>query len=613
MTIPLLSSSSTLAVVAAGIHVSSVDTSDDTSGETIRIGTQASGVGDYDSNVSGAGPVWEDGTYSVGSGQVTVTGGVGSFNGSQTAGTHTCGNRTVEVDATYHACANQTEYAAIVSVAEGNLDGDTVVVRRAARLTNLATNSAYTAIYNADAHFTISGDGDGDYIWDSDSLSHFQEVSINRARGLKIEKCQFTSIRNHSSGATRIWFDQCHFGEDRPALDNPGAYSPGGDEPIWSEGDWHGLMITDCSMRGSGNTKHHLIRMQDWCIFVGNRIIAYKGDGPRFDDRSTSGKALWWHGFNTYGACLGSASNHADDFQLAGVDHLNGGSEANAHGPGAAADPNAEYSAMEYFDRTPSGGLTIRANAMCINEPSGYGLRGSSGNLSTSEMEYNSCIPTYAKTTKDWAADLDLNLGSSCITIDGNFGTIGSSFRDATNINIDGYTQAQMDTALPDHLATWSDIPTWNEIFARHKPATGEALAGLGAWSAIEDFPTDHRGSTATLKTSICPAPSPTSFSVSTSGSNFTGSVTTDVIAGFFKWAIIPNGQTFLAADWKLLLAGHIPNAYEYGIPEFARSTGSKTGWGGSVTLASGTYQVVAMHFNGWSRRSGVLSDTFTV
>ena len=181
------------------------------------------------------------------------------------------------------------------------------------------------------------------------------------------------------------------------------------------------------------------------------------------------------------------------------------------------------------------------------------------------------------------------------------------------NVDIAGYTQAAMDASFPNHTDALSSVPTWFQIRDAHVGADGSGsgganFTGKGAGDKVTNSGTllDEY----VMDSTLAPAPVLSSFSATTSGSNFTGSVSTTVDEGFVRWVIIPNADSISASDWKELLAGHIPNALEYGFTG-SRTTGTYSSFGGSDTLASGTYKVAIMHFNGWSRRSNMLTDTF--
>lgn len=585
----------------------------------IRIGTaDGNGVGTYDSNDPGCGPVIPNGTYSLGSGSCTVTSGVVVFNGAQTTGDHTIGGavpRTVNCSSTYRAVASDGEWDNLSAV---DLSDKTVVVRFGSAIDS--------GSHISDDWVTVSGDGTVDFDM---TAYHMTRVQFGGVSQLTLHNLGTQSVEIDSGDGTafmdNLFVDGCLFETDKPNVtggDPGGSYFTGMKDPFYIIGGntkyVRGLTVRDCKFRGSGqnNGIGSMFKFSEYAIIVGNVFTDIYGDGFRMRGLGSFDPMVIVGGnvvVRPWGVSTDSAAPHTDGFQE--ENRMNGIGqtyEANGyHSDGVIS--RGSFSAMNYSESTSGEKGITRGVAMISHEL--YGMRGL--NSSGGDFSYLGCIPALSYTGTLQYPDYGSGQVSNGnrITLGGT-GTMTKCFGNLTpgglsvtdNATAETFSQAQLQTALPSLFAAFSAIPTHAEIFARFAPAAGQALDGYGPGALVT--PGVSKQSEYTLAASVVPNPSLTSMSATKSGSNANASVVTDVAKGFIKWVIVPSATTLTTADFMDILTERVSGALEYG--ETTQSTATTHSFNGAATLSAGDYMVYALHMNGFSRM-GIAGAAVTI
>ncbi len=598
--------------------------------ELILIGTlNIAGEGSYNSIYTAP---WTDGTYPLGAGEVVVAGGVGIFNGLQTAGDYVCDNRTVRVGANLWGAANQTEFRRWRD-AVSNKRGFICAIRKdAVNMTGLSGGNFQRRFLGCiiqgdqppveweDTAYTFANDN-----WDNGADCTFINISMR----------SFTIKADVAFGDNaNMGFVDCHFGDNdpptAPALTvNPGpnftnpltiASTSSGTPGFWFEGN---------SVRGAGDGDNALIHFKRYLMAIGNHCSKMFNDGwkIRGDDNPQSwgiiGGNVWTEVFSDP-----DGGAHCDSFQIQNLTNMPGlRYEASMHGSGTVAE--GPCSTPDYYDGPANQKFeTIGAGVSML----GLNLIRAGGS-NGSELHYCGFVPHPAwKGTPGTIGDTmgRIHYGNNGLLTN----TWSTSVADGSPVEINNllidWTEAQFDANLPN----WEVLavrPTLKECLAAFETAPAGLVDGMGPWHAVE-LTGDAGERLATYRdynifSAVTPNPITSAPSASSDGVTLVGSLTTDTPKGFVKWAVIDaafSGEVSVA-DWKQLCVerlndysykpdgshGYNGNAIAYyqSVDEFAGVHSLNV----ALALVPGNYELLAIHIKGHTKRSVLSKTPFTV
>lgn len=577
--------------------------------ETARFGTSnASGTGAYDTS-----GVAIDGTY----GEFTVSGGVITPSGSQTAGSYTVGGWPVEVSADYHAVANQTEWNAL----SASQYGKTVVVRVGARITwdnNSAGWGRNASLQNA----IIWGDGDAraDTSSATDAEAHFNYIYHRATSDYRVYNCKLapnplrTILTTVGTGTKNINYERCAWIGSHP--DPFGDYSAGfpGGYGYYNNTVVNGMSIRDCFFKGCS---YGISTFADnWLEIVGNYFQYGYADAIqlRGHDQNCptliSGNVI----VSQLAITTDSGGPHPDGLQiLPGSDGANIVVEGNFFYEG---DTRANGRSQTFFLSDNGGNYEVIVRgcgtignviyAMTIAQAGGC------------RMVNCGWLPRSDQTLPVTGTIGNLRYGSSTATgtqeLTNSFfrtlgaGTISGTVTQSSCVDIASYGQADFDTALPSwEIDITTPAPTFQQLVSAFTPAAGQALDGdgpgavLGLASGAEMSAFTYSGLTTPVLTTPVVTPSTTTASVT---------IQTNVDLNPIFWVVVPSATSITTTDQikKRLVSGGV-----YGYQEVPRlQTGTDIAISVAGLTSATSYTLYAFQENGWTTRSAIVSQTFT-
>lgn len=197
----------------------------------------------------------------------------------------------------------------------------------------------------------------------------------------------------------------------------------------------------------------------------------------------------------------------------------------------------------------------------------------------------------------------------------GPIGPDPSSIIVTNSVAYDGYTETDLAQDFY-HWSSWANLPempTYAQSFEYiTRPVLGSDLADISFWGEVT-LPADGAGSTYTISDTLRPVPVLSALTVTDAASAaFTVTQSLDDHVAMF-WSVfsaqttspeeIKQGRRWTGSAWV--------GAVNYGYVQAVRGTSSVAG-GGTAALASGTYWLCMVQYNG-IKKTGVATVQFTV
>ncbi len=585
---------------------------------TARFGVgadQATGTGNFNTALyTGTTPA--DGTY----GNFTVTSGVISCNGSQTAGTYDVGGWPVQVISGYKAVATQGEFDA-VSVSDA---GKTILVREAAALTVANTwrngvDFGYMTILGDGADprpTTVAGLADTS----NDSRKHFVSWATYNQKKLIFDNLRFVTgsvvgskvdalsitVSGGGNFCSDIYVLRSYFSCSRPTPN--GDYTGGittfpGGKGIFFSGDVRRVSVRDNVVSGAGSDPASIAlnSVTGMWEVVGNWVDLFYLDGIR----APGAPGLF--GGNLVSRPMATVTDtgapHCD-----GTQFLNGQavSEASAFITGDSRGAWQSHFAMDGSQSLTVRNILVSDNALyqiSIEDPVGCQVAnctwvpkvGSSFPLSNPQGGIR-----YRGTATGTNDLLNSVYRASSSIIDAS-----PAVTETGNVDAQSWVEADWDTNFPN----WeiADVPTLQNALQVHAaPAGGGAAAGKGANQNITSWGAERSSYVLNVTT-----PTVSNITLTATVDGFTGTLRTDVGNNQVYWAVVPQADP--TPSYRDIKEERVSGAVGYGSVWCSRANAGTDLAISCATASPGTaYKLCAVAENGWSVRSSVATSNFT-
>ena len=600
--------------------------------EVARFGTtNTAGSAPYDTLGAAA-----DGNY----GAFTVSGGVITMASPAAAGNYNVGGYPVAVSANDIAVSTQSEFNNL-----SNADiGKTIIVRKGARLVWNQVDASDFGYHTDMQHGKVLGDGGdcrvGHTSAGNDADAHFDYIKFKTCANITLENLKIVPTNPSSSGSCFEFLEasggghlqhdvtllRCVFKTSSPSA--YGNYSSGGfpgkhgilcqaNIPI------KGVCIQDSVFYGNRRAIELPATGQRYVEIVGNLVDMNYEDFIKINAHSGQTPVLLAGNYCTRPLSLGSDSGnpHTDILQLQG---------------GTGSDANILLEANFFFSGDARGKNAVQVWYLGGNSGSGIsGLIRGCGNVDASLRSYNpgktnGFRTEYSATIPNDSKSLPFGGAEAGHRYDGGVTSAGSQLHHCffgdyldngyhSNISVTAcnkvkqWSAATLTSRLPAYPIAATDGPyTMSEFIDLFEPQSGTPLDGRGPWPMVS-LAAGEEHSNFVLDATLVPAPVLSGLSVSPSSSSFSATVQTTVDLNPIYWAVVPQGTS--VTDYNAIKKRRIPGALDYGFATVGiNQTGSNiaiSGSGGSLS-GSTTYQLVLFQENGWTRRSAILTSTFS-
>ena len=590
---------------------------------TARFGVgadQATGTGAFDTNLyTGSPPA--NGTY----GNFTVSSGVITPNGSQTAGSYSVGGYPVEVISGYKAVANQTQWDALTSA---NAGGKTVLVREGAGIT-------VTTSWNVNTDFnwmTVLGDGDDPRLDTSsgrDSRKHLvswvglshRKVILDRLRIVtgSVAGAKVDGIYMGTSGgnpASDLHVLRCVVIASRPSAF--GDYTGG----TTSFPGAHGIKFASPVSRVSVRDNYVLGAMgppasialdevTGYAEAIGNWVDMPYLDGINPPSSGSANAQIYGGNLLTRPMSAGAADAgdpHSDGMQFQGPAH--GVVEASGFvlGDGSAAT-RGEW--QSFFAQDGDCALMVRNIVVVDDAPNQVSLADPIG----ARIENCTWLPragaSFPVSGSQGGIRFNLRFNGA---LSGTNDILNSVYRvTASDINagvtqtgaldVQSWVASDWNTNFPNWSV--SGLPTLQDLLQVHALGVS-AGAGKGAAAGITSWGSERSSYVLNVTT-----PTVSSIAVTPASDGFTGTFRTSVGNNYTFFCVVPQAQG--NPTWREIKERRVPNGAGYGQAWCSRANAGTDLAISATGLTPGTaYKLCIVAENGWSVQSSVTTANFT-
>ena len=600
--------------------------------ESARFGTaNTAGSAPYDTQGAAV-----DGSY----GAFDVAGGVITANGTQISGNYSVGGYPVVVSGSFIAVSSQAEFNALGA---GDI-GKTIIVRSGARLVwnqvgagdfGYRTDMANTTILGdgGDCRATYSAAGD-------DTTAHFDFVKFKSCANVVFENVKFVPTNPASSGSCLEFLEAAGGGVEQRDVTLKGCvlktssptaygnYASGGftgkhgilcqaNIPI------KGICVRDSVFYGNRRAIELPATGQRYVEIIGNFVDMNYEDFIKINAHGGQTPVLLAGNYCTRPLSLGSDNGnpHTDILQLQG---------------GTGFDANIVLEANFFFSGDARGKDAIQVWYIGGNSGSGIsGLIRGCGNIDASlrsfnpgktngfRTEYCATIPNDGKALPYGGAEAGHRYDGG-VTSAGSelaYSFFGDYLDNAYNSNISvtacnkvkSWSAGTLTSRLPAYPVAATDGPyTMSELIDLFEPSPGTPLDGRGPWPMVTLAPGEER-SAYVLDATLVQAPVLSGLAVSPTASGFSATIQTDTDLNPIYWAVVPQGTSVSDPDdiKKRRIAGALDYGYQAVLINQIGTNIGLSGTGGALA-GNTTYQLVAFQENGWTKRSAIVSASFT-
>ncbi len=480
--------------------------------------------------------------------------------------------------------------------------------------------------------------GDGVALSGVSAPFHFATLFPDNLRDARFENIRARHARPYSEAAQghagNLLFARCHFGDG--TMDPNGDYSApgafaaaGGHDAFETSGDAvQGISLQDCAFMGCGYGIQ--IRFDRWAEIIGNHIDTFYYDAIQITKESPDAPLII--GGNSITRPFGDAADadnpHADGIQIQGTgaganipDHShNNVIEANAFSVGNTrinTDNQVTvkgYSAGTFLKNIAADkGFSAVVRGM-MSTTLGYNdVRVT--NAKDAIVEYCGTVPKPGETPPVNPAISRMSLGETLVLGNGNLmraniaDTVapGPGVSNQDNLQTEGWQAGDWNATLPGWQLPQQDSYTLGDILPAFVVSAG-AAAGKGPGALVSLAPGAPQ-SAYQLDDALAPQPVLANPLASAAGGIMSCAVSTNVSHNPIFWAVVPAGTA--TSDVREIKERRIAGALEYG--HTAVTIPGSVTLQGAVAHPQGTYDVVMFQENGWTKRSGVVSTSFTV